>query len=129
MGRLTTKQLTERELEIMHVFWDAPDEQPTVVEVRDRLSAQGRDLAITTVATMISILVDKKHLKQTGDTRPHGYRALHTKEVISGSILGDLVDRVFGGSTTALLKCLSEQKGLTKKERARLERLVQDLEE
>ena len=129
MARPKTNPLTQRELEIMHVFWSESELEPTAAHVREKLAAQGRDLAITTVATLLSILVKKGYLRQTGPTRPHGYRALHTKEAVSGTILEDLVDRMFGGSATALLKCLSAQKELTKRERARLEKFLRELEE
>lgn len=126
MTRPKAKELTERELEIMHVFWNAPEHEPTTVEVRDTLADQGRDLAITTVATLLSILVRKKFLKQTGATRPHGYRALRSKEDVSGSILGDLLQRVFGDSPAALIKCLMEQTNLSRKDRAKLQRLLNE---
>ena len=39
MARPPTKELTERELEVMHSFWD--DGEGTAAEVRDRLAAAG----------------------------------------------------------------------------------------
>ena len=57
MARPRAPELTERELEIMQVFWD--DSEQTAAQVRDRLADRGRDLAYTTVATLIRILNDK----------------------------------------------------------------------
>ena len=70
MARPPAKELTERELEIMHVFWR--DGELTASAVRDRLADGGRDLAYTTVATLVRILVDKGFLKQTN--RPAAVR-------------------------------------------------------
>ena len=45
MARPKANQLTERELEIMQVFWD--DGELTAAEVREQLASTGRDLAYT----------------------------------------------------------------------------------
>ena len=68
MARPKAKELTERELEVMHVFWDRGESN--AAEVRDALEVQGRDLAYTTVATLVRILLDKQFLTQTSDERP-----------------------------------------------------------
>ena len=49
MARPRAKELTERELEIMRVFWKQGDLTPT--EVRDELAGTGLDRAYTTIAT------------------------------------------------------------------------------
>ena len=41
MGRPPAKDLTERELEVMHVFWSRGE--VTAAEARDRLAATGLD--------------------------------------------------------------------------------------
>ena len=68
MPRPRAKELTERELEIMHVFWQHGE--LTAQAVRDQLAADGRDLAYTTVATLIRILAEKNFIEQTNDQRP-----------------------------------------------------------
>ena len=52
MARPKATELTERELEIMHVFWKQG--APTAGEVREALANAGRDLAYTTVATLVA---------------------------------------------------------------------------
>ena len=124
MARPPAKQLTERELEIMHVSWEHG--QLTAAEIRDHLAAGGRDLAYTTVATLVRILSDKGFLKQTNRTRPFVYRPLRTFEEVSRRIVGDLVDRVFRGSHTQLLVQLMESDRLTDRERQVLEQIVRE---
>ena len=58
MARPRAKELTERELEIMQVFWKHGE--MTAVEARDRLAAAGLDRAYTTIATLVRILVEKE---------------------------------------------------------------------
>ena len=124
MARPPAKQLTERELEIMHVSWEHG--QLTAAEIRDHLAAGGRDLAYTTVATLVRILSDKGFLKQTNRTRPFVYRPLRSFEEVSRRIVRDLVDRVFQGSHTQLLVQLMESDRLTDRERQVLEQIVRE---
>ena len=124
MARPRAKPLTERELEIMHVFWRQGE--LTATAVRDHLAKDGRDLAYTTVATLVRILVEKAYLRQTGQKRPFAYRPLQTFHEVSQRIVGDIVDRVFHGSRTQLLLQLMDDDELTNAERTILEKLVQE---
>ena len=125
MARPRVKELTQRELEIMHVFWR--DGEQSAAGVRERLAADGGpDLAYTTIATLVRILVDKGYLRQTNDQRPFIYRPLRTFRDVSKRILGDVVNRVFHGSRKELLLQLMEDEELTDAEREVLERLVQE---
>ena len=81
MARPPAKELTERELEVMHVFWSRG--QSTVAEIRDQLAAAGRDLAYTTVATLVRILTEKGFLEQTNAERPFLYRPVRSFEEVS----------------------------------------------
>ncbi len=124
MPRPRAKELTERELEIMHVFWKQGE--LTAASVREQLAESGRDLAYTTVATLIRILTDKGFLKQTNTERPFVYRPLRSFDDVSGSLLTDLLDRVFGGSRRQLLVRLMEEHELTAKEREVLENILKE---
>ena len=115
MVRPAAKELTQRELEVMHVFWTSrtggTGGQSTVAEVRGQLAAAGRDLAYTTVATLVRILTEKGFLEQTNAERPFQYRPVRSFEEVSRSILGDLVERVFHGSREQLLvRLLAERR-------------------
>jgi predicted transcriptional regulator len=118
MARPPAKELTERELEVMHVFWNRSES--TVAEVREVLAANGLDRAYTTVATLVRILADKGYLVQTNQERPFSFRPERSYEDVSRKLLGELLDRVFRGSREQLLVRLMEQKALTPKERALL---------
>ena len=108
----------------MHIFWNGGE--ATVQEVRDAFLATGRACAYTTVATLVRILFDKKFIEQTNDQRPFRFRAARSYEKVSGSLLRDVIDRVFRGSREQLLVRLVEQKRLTAKERAMLEQLLKE---
>ena len=133
MARPKAKQLTERELEIMHFFWDASSTdgstdggELTAQQVRDVLAKSGRRLAYTTVATLVRILHEKDFLNMTHDQRPFRYQAARSFDDVSSNILGDLVDRVFSGSREAMLVQLMDQRRLTAKERAALKKILRE---
>lgn len=122
MARPKAKELTERELEVMHVFWEHGE--LTIAEAQEHLTRGGRDLAYTTVATLVRILCEKEFMKQTTDVRPHRFKPRKSFQDVSGRLLGDLVQRVFGGSREALLMRLMEEKKLSKQEREALKKIV-----
>lgn len=124
MGRPAAKELTERELEVMHVFWRLGE--ATAADVRDELAKSGLDRAYTTVATLVRILLDKNFLAAVNEERPFRYRPARSFEEVSRSLLGELIDRVFRGSREQLLVRLMEQKGLTDRERALLEATLRE---
>ncbi len=127
MARPRSKELTERELELMHVFWSAdPNQNWTIAEVRDALQHAGRELAYTTVATLVRILAEKEFLAQTNAERPFTYRPLRSFDEVSQSLLGDLIEKVFGGSREQLLLRLVDQKKLSKRERLLLESILRE---
>src|SRR5262245_21335242 len=124
MPRPKAKELTERELEVMHAFWRKGE--TTAVEIREELAQSGRDLAYTTVATLVRILCEKGFLEQLPGERPFQYQPLRSFEEVSRSLVGDLVERVFGGSREQLLLRLIDQEKLSVKERRALEKLLRE---
>jgi BlaI family transcriptional regulator, penicillinase repressor len=124
MARPSAKELTERELEVMQVFWQQGE--ATAAEARDRLAAAGLDLAYVTVANLIRIIADKGFLKQTNEERPFSYRPAKSFEDVSSSLVRDLVARVFQGSREQLLLNVLKRRRLTAKERTLLEEILKE---
>ena len=122
MARPKAKELTDSELEIMHVFWDLGE--TSAPQVRDELESRGRELAYTTVATLIKILVEKGFLKQTGNERPFTFQAVRSFDEVSRNMLGDVLDKVFGGSREQLLVSLLSNKKLSRKEKQAIEDII-----
>src|SRR4051794_27408494 len=108
MARPAARELTQRELEVMHVFWDHGE--LTAAAARDYLEQSGRPLTYTTVATLVRILFDKGFLRQLNAERPFVYAPARSYEEVSKSLLGDVLDRVFAGSREELLVRLFEQR-------------------
>ncbi len=124
MVRPKTKQLTPLELEIMHVLWETGP--ANVQTVQQKLK---RELAYTTVQTMLNILHRKGKAKRTLIDRAYFYKpAVSRKQVVSKHV-SDVVDRLFGGSAESLVMSLLETKHLTPQKLARLNKLVEAAEE
>lgn len=124
MVRPKAKELTERELEVMHVFWERGE--MNAAEARDWLAKSGVDRAYVTVANLVRILVEKDFLEQTNQSRPFVYRPVRSFEDVSSSLVQHLVQRVFHGSREQLLVRVLEQKKLTAKERATLKEILKE---
>lgn len=125
MVRPRAKELTQRELEVMHVFWGAGELAAN--EARDELATAGVDRAYVTVANLVRILVDKGFLEMANDQRPFRYRPVRTFDEVSGNLVGDLLTRVFHGSREELLvKVLNRRKKLSTKERELLQQILQE---
>jgi predicted transcriptional regulator len=118
------KDLTERELEVLHVFWHQGE--ATAAEARDRLAAAGLDLSYPTVANLVRILHDKGFVEATNAQRPFRYRPARSYEEVSARLLGDVLERVFLGSREQLLVRLVGQGRLTARERALLEEVLKE---
>jgi BlaI family penicillinase repressor len=124
MNRPAAEALTERELEVMHVFWATG--QQSAQSARDALEERGRVLTYTTVANLCKILWDKKYLERVGDTRPYDFKPTKSFQEVSTHFVSDLLHRVFQGSREQLLLHVIGTKKLTKQKRKMLEDLLRD---
>ena len=102
------------------------DDELTASEVREELAKRGRDLAYTTVATLVRILHQKGFVVQMNEDRPLRFRAERSYEEVSQSMVGDLVQRLFHGSREQLLLRLFGEKKLTAKEKTLLKTLLKE---
>ncbi len=125
MARPQARDLTERELEVMHAFWNHKSDA-TAAEIRDRLAGSGLDRTYTTVATLVRILFEKGFLSQVNDTRPFRYRVSRTFDEVSERFIGDLIQRVFLGSREELFVRLFKNRKLTAQERAFLSQVLEE---
>lgn len=121
MSRSPSKHPTELELEILKVLWQLGP--ATVRQVRDAL-APIRDLAYTSVMTVMTIMTGKGYVTRTKDGRTFVYRSVYREEKASRNMLQDVVDRLFGGSTTAVMQHLLETSDLDDEELKQIRSLI-----
>jgi BlaI family penicillinase repressor len=118
--------LTPQELAIMKVIWRL--EQATVRDVYETLRAK-RDIAYTTVMTMMKILEDKGYLKKSRAERAYLYRPAQPRHQVVGDIVRDFLDRVFDGAAAPLLLHLAKEGRLSKEERRLIRRITEGVDE
>lgn len=121
MARRKTEHLTPLELEIMHVLWEVG--AANVQTVQQQLA---RDLAYTTVQTMLNILHRKGKVKRALKDRAYFYKPVVSRSQVVGQHMSDIVERLFGGSAESLVMSLVETKHLTPEKLARLHKLVDE---
>lgn len=107
----------------MNILWDHGP--ATVQDVVRRLPAE-RQLAYTTVQTVLNVLHRKGKVKRTTRNRAYDYEAAVTRRGAATTAIRDLVQRLFGGSPEKLVLTMVETKQLTPQKLAELQRLVEE---
>ena len=120
MPRRKSEQITPLELEIMQVLWE--NGPATVQAVQKQLK---RDLAYTTVQTMLTVLHRKKRVKRTLKDKSYVYRPAVSRNVVTGHALSEFIDRLFGGSAEGLVVSLLTEKHLTREKLKELHEMVE----
>jgi BlaI family penicillinase repressor len=106
---------------IMTVLWARGE--ATTAEVHEALRAE-RGLALTTIATMLRKMEDKGVVDHRADGRQFVYRATVTRDEVRESMVGELVERLFGGDARALVAHLVSEHEIDAAELAELRRRV-----
>jgi predicted transcriptional regulator len=112
---------TDQELEILKVIWQRG--QASVREVYNDLLKQ-REIAYTTVLTMMGILERKGHLQKARGERAYVYSPVESQDETQQRMVKEFVDRVFNGSAGPLLVHLVADSAISKEELAEVESLV-----
>lgn len=108
MAEKTTPRPTDAELAILRVLWQRGPS--TVREVHDDLSAT-QETGYTTVLKLLQIMTDKGLVVRDESQRAHVYSSSESEQRTQRKLIGDLMDRAFGGSPTKLvMQALSASK-------------------
>ncbi len=114
--------LTPLELEIMNVLWATGPANVQTVQAQ----LKGRELAYTTVQTMLNVLHRKGRVKRQLKDRAYLYRPVLSRQKAVTQALGDVLDRFFGGSADSLVLSLVEARKLTPERLAELQKLIEE---
>lgn len=109
------KSLTETELQIMNVLWGL--ESGTVHDVSEELQAsQGKEYAYTTVSTLLRVLEKKDFVHSEKEGRGHRYYPALKRSQYQKKVTKHLVENVFEGEKTSLIRNLLGSGSLTEEE-------------
>ena len=117
------KALTAVELEMMNVIWRLGP--CSVAQVIERLLPQ-RELAYTSVSTIVRILEQKGFVAGRKEGRGHLYEPIVSKEAYQAQSLQHLVSNVFDGAPSMLVQRLLDSGSLTPKELAQIRALLRN---
>lgn len=122
MARPASKHPTELELVILKILWR---ESPLLArDVQELLVEEGRDLAKTSVITTLNTMVDKLYLTRKKRANSFLFSPRVDEETVSERMLNDVVDRVFDGSTSAVLLKLFDANNVDADELKELRRII-----
>src|SRR5262245_2816264 len=114
---------TDAQLEILEIVWAKGKEGATVAEIWEELRAK-RDVARTTVLTLVQRLCKKGWLVADARERAHRFRAARPREQARKRMLASIVEGMFGGSPAALVASLLGSTKIRRDEIARLKELL-----
>lgn len=117
-------RLTELQLEIMVVLWERGE--ATVDAVRAAL-APGRDLAHTTVSTLLSRLEKRDVVKRHKEGRSYVYSPAVEPERVQRSVvneIGEVADRLFAGDVADLVATLLSERDVDADDLARVREMI-----
>lgn len=122
MARPASRYPTELELQILKVLWQ---ESPLLArEVQGVLAEDGRELAKTSVITTLNTMVEKNYLKRKKQGNTYLFSSQITEEEVGDRVLGDVVDRVFDGSTASVVMKLFDVRDIDDEELKELRRAI-----
>jgi BlaI family penicillinase repressor len=116
---------TPAELEILGVLWELGPS--TVRDVQEELE-RGRPTGYTTVLKLLQIMNDKGLVRRDVRERAHRYSPRLPRERTEQQMVGDLLDRAFGGSASRLVMRALASRSATPEELERIRQLLDEIE-
>jgi predicted transcriptional regulator len=113
---------TDAELAILRVLWERGPS--TVRQVHDVLGRE-RPTAYTTALKLLQIMIEKGLVRRDETERTHVYHARLTEEQTQRQLVGDLLDRAFGGSASKLVMQALAARRATPEELGEIRKLIE----
>lgn len=105
----------------MKLLWQTTE--ATVAEIHQQLP-QNKELAYTTIATMLRKMEGRGLVKHRLEGRSFVYRAAVREEAVTRGMADHLVDRLFAGRLTDVVSHLLSTREVNRAELLELERLI-----
>jgi BlaI family penicillinase repressor len=126
MAKLEQARPTDAELAILRVLWRlGPSTVRQVHEALERVQSTG----YTTALKQLQIMTVKKLVDRDDSERSHVYRARSSEDAMQRLLVGDLMQRAFGGSAERLVMQALASKRATPHELEAIRQLIDELEE
>jgi predicted transcriptional regulator len=116
---------TEAELSILKVLWEHGAQSVRDVQ---RVLNESKPTGYTTVLKLLQIMTEKGLVERDETTRPQIYKSRYSQQQTQRQLLGDLLQRAFGGSVKALVLQALAAKKSTPAELEAIEKLLDRME-
>ncbi len=114
-------RLTSAELEVMQVLWEHGELKPAgIQELLDR------EIKNPALRSILTILVEKKHVVRRKDGKAFYYKAKTRRESVFRSMVREMADVFFQGSSASLLMNLIKSQKLSEEELVALKRMADE---
>lgn len=120
-AKTARRPLTAAELEMMNVIWRIGP--CSVAQVVEALLPK-RELAYTSVSTIVRILEQKGYVNSRKEGRGHLYEAAVSKERYQATSLKQLVSNVFDGTPSLVVQRLLDSEKLSEADLAQIRALL-----
>ena len=112
-------------MEILVALWEQGS-----MNVREIHEAVGvpKGTGYSTTLKMVQVMTAKKLVKRITEKRPQVYRAAVTREDTQRGVVGDLLNRAFGGSLNTLVMRALESNAVNEGELSEIRRLLDQYE-
>ena len=114
-------RLADLQMAIMQVLWDKSE--ATVAQVREALLPD-RELAYTTVGTMLSKMEANGQVTHRSDGRVNIYKPAIKPDHVKRRMLSDLAERLFAGDVGDLVCCLLDGVDVSPDDLTEIKRLI-----
>lgn len=111
-------------MEILNIVWEL--EECSVTDVREKM-LEYRDVAYTTVMTILKNLADKGYLRYGEKGRSYIYSSAVDPARVRSGLLENLMDKVFKGSPGELVQALVQNENLSESDRREIRRMIDQM--
>lgn len=125
MAKSNLPRPTDAELAILQVLWTRGPS--TVKQVQEELNRH-RPTGYTTVLKFLQIMTDKGLVTRDESQRTHIYQTRLSQDQTQSQLVGDLLDRAFGGSAQKLVMQALSAKKSSPEELEEIRKLLDQLE-
>jgi predicted transcriptional regulator len=121
MSKTRVHRLGDLQLKIMKLLWER--REATVAEVHQSV-ARERELAYTTVATMLRKMEARSLVAHREEGRSFVYRAAVHSDAVTRGMADHLIERLFEGSLADMVSHLLSTREVSREELSKLEKLI-----
>jgi predicted transcriptional regulator len=118
-----TVRPTGGELEILRVLWA---KGPSTV--REVHAALGGRTGYTSVLKLMQIMAEKGLVARDESAKTHVYSALASEDQTQRTLVGELIEKAFGGSAKKLMVAALSGRKASRQELAEIRRLIDEME-